>query len=85
MGYCCTATETPGAQILQATTHSIDIIRRAFDEACGELSIDPTTLTISQRDVLVTSVLARLKVIGMTAPNESDARWSMLPTAVRVS
>lgn len=70
---------------MQATTHSIDTIRRAFDEACSELAIDPKQLTISQRDLLVTSVLARLKAIGMTALNENDPRWNELPTAVRVS
>lgn len=69
---------------MQATTYSIDVIRRAVDEACGELAIDPKELTISQRDLLVTSALARLKAIGMTAPSKSDARWNRLPTAVRV-
>lgn len=62
----------------------MDTIRRAFDEACDELSIEPQHMTVAKRDQLVTTVLERLKS-GSAKTKAADSNRISLPAAVRLA
>lgn len=66
----------------------MDKIRRAFEEACDELSIEPKRLTLAKRDQLVSTVMGRLAEISRALPNTSAAKGlkgRRLPVAARVA
>lgn len=69
---------------MQANTYAMDAIRRAFDEACEELAIEPRRLTLAKRDQLVRKVLARLEDVAL-ADRSCRAQGLRLPAVVRLA
>lgn len=70
---------------LQNDVQDIELIRRAFDQTCDELSIEPHTLTLAKRDQLVKATLLRLDEITDVTAQVSTGDWRKLPIAARVA